>query len=82
MRIRVLNNNGDQIKLSPQIHTALESLSRQADKTESNWKEITDKMLHVLEGDNFDITKLQPEISYIDTAKGKEVFSIKFNYTA
>ena len=81
MRIRVINNNGDQLKLSPQIQSTLESLSRQTDNTETNWQEISDKMLRVLEGENYDITKLQAELSYIDTPKGKEVFSVNINYT-
>jgi hypothetical protein len=80
MRIRVINNNGDILEISPQIHEALESLSRQTDNSGNNWQEISDKMLRVLEGENFDITKLQPELKYIDTEKGKEVFSIEISY--
>jgi hypothetical protein len=82
MRIRVINNDGDQLKISPQIQAALESLSKQTDNSGNNWQEISDKMLRVLEGDNFDITKLQAELKYIDTEKGKEVFSVQINYTA
>jgi hypothetical protein len=82
MRIRVLNNNGDQLKLSPQINAALDSLGQEAAKSESNWEEATRKMISVLEGDNFDAAKLKPEINYYDTKHGKQIFSIKFNYSA
>jgi hypothetical protein len=81
MRIRVLNNNGDQLKLSPQINAALDSLGQEAAKSEANWEEATQKMIRVLERDNFDATKLQPEINYYDTKNGKQLFSIKINYT-
>jgi hypothetical protein len=82
MRIRVLNAGGDQLKVSPQINSALENLGRQADKSGTNWQEISNKMLRVLEGDNFDPSKLQLEINYCDTKNGKEVFSFIFNYSA
>ena len=80
MMIRVKNIFGDSIELSPQTKTALANLGLEADKPDANWDETTGKMLRVLEADNYDVTKLQPEISFIDTKYGKKILEIVINY--
>jgi hypothetical protein len=80
MMIRVKNVNGDSIELSLQAKSALDNLGLEADKTGANWEGMTNKMLRVLEADNYDITKLQPEVSFIDTKDGKKILEIVINY--
>jgi len=79
--IRVLNNDGDQIELSPQTKSALENLGLEADKPNIDWDELTDKMMRVLQGDNFDVKKLKPEVSYMDTKEGKKITQINITYS-
>ena len=81
MNVRVMNVYGDQIKLSPPIKSAIDALSLEADKTDVNWDEITHKILRVLEGDGFDGTKLQSEVVYFDTKKGKKITEIRIDYS-
>ncbi len=80
MSIRVLNLQGDQIVISPQTKTALASLARDASKPDADWDEITHKMYHVLEGDGFEIDKLQAEVSYFDSKKGRQATNIDIYY--
>lgn len=80
MMIRVKNANGDSIELSPNTKSALDSLGLEADKTGADWNETTKKMLRVLGDDNFDITKLTSEVSFIDTKEGKKILEIVINY--
>ncbi len=80
MMIRVKNVNGDSIELSPQTKSALDNLGLEADKPGADWQEVTKKMLQVLGGDDFDITKLKPEVSFIDTKKGKKILEIVIDY--
>ena len=82
MNIRVLNSVGNRIVLDPQLKSALESLGREAEKPDANWQEISQKMLRVLERDGFDVSKLQSEIEYADTKKGKEIIRINFYHAA
>lgn len=81
MYIRVLNHQGDQIALAPQIKSALDSLAIEAEKPGADWNEVSAKMLRVLEGDGFEIDKLEPEIKYYYTKKFKRIWSIMIRYT-
>ena len=80
MNIRVLNGQKEQLFISPQIKSALDSLGLEAEKSEANWDEAAYKMLQVLEGDDFDIHRLRSEISYYDTKKGKKILGIDIHY--
>jgi hypothetical protein len=80
MSIRVFNYYGDQLFVSPNIQSTLETITSKAGKSHETWDELTHEMLHVLEGDGFDIAKLQPQISYFETKKGKEIMHIDFFY--
>jgi hypothetical protein len=71
---------GDKLALSPSTKTALDNLGQEGAIPESGWAELERQILDILEKDNFDRTKLQPEISYFDTKKGKKMQSIKINY--
>jgi hypothetical protein len=82
MNIQVININGDQLVLSPQVQPALDVLGRNGAIPEAGWKELERKILIILAEDGFDITKLQPEISYFDTKQGKKIQGIKINYAA
>jgi|WetSurMetagenome_2_1015567.scaffolds.fasta_scaffold643855_2 hypothetical protein len=80
MNIRVFNAQKEQIALSPRIKASLDSLGQEAEKSESKWDEAAYKMRQVLQGDNFDIDKLEPVINYYDTKKGKKILGIDINY--
>ena len=80
MNIQVININGDILKLSPQIRAALDSVGEEADKLDANWEAVYEKALRILQGDGFEITKLQPEVKYFDTKEGKKTQSIKIFY--
>jgi hypothetical protein len=82
MMIRVLDSKGDQIALSPQINSALDSLGLDDAKPDTEWQEISDKIMRVLEGDGFEVYKLQPEITYQETKKGKKIRTITLRYLA
>jgi hypothetical protein len=82
MFISVINIRGDQIKLSPQINSALAALGLEADTPGADWDEVTHKMIRLLAADDFEITKLQPEVDYYDTKKGKKILEIKIHYSA
>ena len=82
MNIQVININGDQLVLSPQVQPALDLLDRDGGIPEAGWKELEHKILNILARDGFDRKKLQPEISYFDTKEGKKIQGIKFNYAA
>jgi hypothetical protein len=81
MSIRVFNLKGDQIKLSPEVKTALESAGLEAETVEeAKWDELLAKIGRILKDAGFEVLKLQPEIDYVDTKKGKIIQEIKFNY--
>jgi hypothetical protein len=80
MNIRVFNAQKEQIAVSPRIKAALDSLGQETEKSGANWDEAAYKMRQVLQGDDFDIDRLQPVISYYDTKKGKKILSIDINY--
>jgi hypothetical protein len=80
MSIRVFDIQGDQLELAPPVKAALAALGLEADTSEANWEELTQKMGRVLETDGFEVMKFQPEISYYDTKKGKKILEIRFNY--
>ena len=82
MNIQVINLNGDQLVLSPQVQPALDKLTCDGAIPEAGWKELERQILNILEKDNFDRKKLQSEISYYDTKEGKKIQSIKINYAA
>jgi hypothetical protein len=80
MNIRVFNAQKEQIVISPRIKAALDSLGQEAEKPQANWNETAYKMLQVLQGDDFEIDRLQSVISYYDTKKGKKILGIDINY--
>ena len=80
MMIRVKNANGDSIELSPKTKSALDNIGLEADKTGRDWNEVTHEMMRVLGDDNYDITKLTSEVSFMDTKEGKKVMEIVINY--
>jgi hypothetical protein len=80
MNIQVININGDSIALSPQVKTALDGVGEEADKLNANWEELSEKVFRILKGDGFDIARLQPEIKYYETKKGKKTQSIRIFY--
>ena len=73
--------NGDIIKLSPQIRAALDSVGEEADKLNANWEEVYGKALRILQGDGFEITRLQPEVKYFDTKKARKPRASRFSTT-
>jgi len=81
MNIRVFNTHGYQIILPQQLKTSLNNIGLEAEKPNADWNEITHKMLRVLEGYDFDVTRLQPEIAYYETKGGKKISSIDIKYT-
>jgi hypothetical protein len=81
MEIRIVNFRGDKIALSPPVKTALDSLGLEAEKPDINYEELSHKIVRVLEGDGLDLSKLQPEIKYSESKKGKKIQSIKVYYT-
>jgi hypothetical protein len=82
MNIQVINQQGDQLVLSPKVQPALDRLDREGGIPEADWKDLERKILNILAGDGFDKKKLQPEISYFDTKEGKKIQGIKINYAA
>ena len=81
MEIRIVNFRGDKVALSPPVKTALDNLGLEAEKPDVNYEELTRKILRALEGDGFQIMKLQPEIKYSESKKGKKIQNIKVYYT-
>jgi len=80
MSIRVFNYLGDQLYVSPNTQASLEKVTREAGKSHETWDELTHQMLKTLETDGFEINKLQPQISYFETKKGKDILHIDFFY--